>query len=298
MGGVWAEENLYEGLKTNNLYGTYEYSDFYMDPKIYDVKEGWHIPGRAMYDYLTSYAKHFDILRRIHCLVTVDEIEKLDNGWLLSTTKNDGNGSAQKTYRSRKLIMCHGLASRPNPVNLAGHETFDRPVFNHGALREKGEALANEQNVNSVTVVGASKIGYDAVYMFATHGKKVDWVVRKSGGGPVWMSTPWVKLGPWMVMLEHVACMRFFTWFSPCIWGCYDGFGTIRRLLARTRIGRWLTDNLWEKIRFDTVDFNCYRKEEKLKHLEPFERSALSSLQARPLLTPLTVSSGPLESGF
>ncbi|KAF2170748.1 hypothetical protein M409DRAFT_63824 [Zasmidium cellare ATCC 36951] len=271
LGGVWAEENLYEGLKTNNLYGTYEYSDYYMDPKIYDVKEGWHIPGRVMYDYLTDYARHFDILRCIHYLTTVDEIEKLQDGWLLRTNYANGNGSMEKTYRSKKLIMCHGLASRPNPVNLPGHQNFDRPVFNHGALRQQGEALANDPNVKSVTVVGASKIGYDAVYMFATHGKKVDWVVRKSGGGPVWMSSPWVKLGPWTVMLEHVACMRFFTWFSPCIWGCYDGFGWIRGFLARTRIGRWLTDNLWEKMRFDVVDFNGYRKEEQLKHLEPFE---------------------------
>lgn len=268
LGGVWCEENLYEGLKTNNLYGTYEYSDFYMDPKIYDVQEGWHIPGRVMYDYLTDYAKHFDILRRIHYLTTVNEIKKLDDGWEIRTTNSGG----EKTYRSRKLIMCHGLASRPNPVAMPGNEDFDRPVFNHGALREKGEALANDSNVKSVTVVGASKIGYDAVYMFATHGKKVDWVVRKSGGGPVWMSVPWVPIGPWMIMLEHMVCMRFFTWFSPCIWGCYDGFGSIRGFLARTRIGRWLTDKLWEKIRFDVVDFNCYRKEEKLKHLEPFER--------------------------
>ncbi|KAJ5438132.1 uncharacterized protein N7458_009130 [Penicillium daleae] len=28
IGGVWSEENCYEGLKTNNLGGTYEFTDF------------------------------------------------------------------------------------------------------------------------------------------------------------------------------------------------------------------------------------------------------------------------------
>lgn len=30
VGGVWAKENLYPGLKTNNLVGTYEYTDYQM----------------------------------------------------------------------------------------------------------------------------------------------------------------------------------------------------------------------------------------------------------------------------
>lgn len=269
LGGVWCEENLYEGLKTNNLYGTYEYPDFPMDPKVYDVREGWHIPGRVVYDYLTDYADHFDIRKRIRFLTKVVEIEKAEDGWDVNTVHiQDGT---EKTYTSKKLIMCNGLASSPNPVSIPGYKDFDRPVFNHGSLRSRGEALAQDPKVDRVTVVGASKIGYDAVYMFANHGKKVDWVVRKSGGGAVWMSEPWIKMGPWTIMLEHIACMRFFTWFSPCIWGNFDGFGWIRRFLARTRLGRWLTDGLWEQIRTDTVEVNGYRKEKELQHLEPWE---------------------------
>ena len=30
IGGVWAKERLYPGLKTNNMIGTYEFSDFPM----------------------------------------------------------------------------------------------------------------------------------------------------------------------------------------------------------------------------------------------------------------------------
>ncbi|KAI5364910.1 Putative FAD/NAD(P)-binding domain superfamily [Septoria linicola] len=253
LGGVWAEQNLYEGLKTNNLYGTYEYSDFPMDAR-YGVKEGQHIPGAVLYRYLTDYAEHFQLTKRLRLRMEVFEVEKLGDGWNLTTSTEDGKDC---TLRTRKLIMCC--------------ENFDKPVFNHGALRDQAEALAREPNVKDVTVVGASKIGYDAVYLFANDGKKVDWVIRKSGGGAVWMSQPWVKLGPWTVMLEHVACMRFFSWFSPCIWGDYDGFGWIRGFLNRTRIGRWLMDGLWERVRFDVIDTAGYRKEKALEHLEPLE---------------------------
>lgn len=34
VGGVWAKKNLYPGLKTNNLRGTFEYTDFPMDDRL------------------------------------------------------------------------------------------------------------------------------------------------------------------------------------------------------------------------------------------------------------------------
>lgn len=158
--------------RPTNLYGTYEYSDFPMDPKIYNVREGWHIPGARMYHYLTDYATHFDVLNDIHFMTRVKGIEKLHDDWELRRTNTDDDQT--RVYRSRKLILCNGLASKPDPVNLLGAADFDKPVFNHGDLREKGEVIANGPDVTSVTVIGASKIGYGAVSMFATHGGKVD----------------------------------------------------------------------------------------------------------------------------
>lgn len=238
----------------------------------YGVKENEHIPGDVLFRYLTDYAHHFDIFVRTHFSTKVTTVEKVEDGWKLVTTTTDLNGAAsERVYQTRKLIMCNGLASNPNPITIPGVETFGKPVFNHGALKDKAEALARDPNIKHVTVIGASKIGYDATYLFADHGKKVDWIVRKSGGGAVWMSQPWVKLGPWNVMLEHVACMRFFTWFSPCVWGDFDGFGWIRRFVNKTRLGRWLMDGLWEGVRMDVINEAGYRKEETLKHLEPSE---------------------------
>ncbi|KAK5230433.1 hypothetical protein LTR47_007575 [Exophiala xenobiotica] len=150
-------------------------------------------------------------------------------------------------------------------------EDFGRPVLNHGQMTVEADLLANDAGAQLITVVGASKTGYDAVHLFASQGKKVDWIVRESGGGGVWMSLPCVMMGPWRVLLEHTATMRFMSWFSPCIWGDYDGYGFLRRLLHGTWLGRLIVHNLWEKIRWDTVAINRYRMDPSLAHLEPRE---------------------------
>lgn len=158
------------------------------------------------------------ISHRFH--VDVKVIEKLDGAWKLSAVKTGPNGEkVDHTFFCDKLIMSNGLASSPRPISIPGQDLFDKPLFNHSGLQDKAPTVAKDPEVKTVAVIGASKIGYDAVHLFASHGKRVEWIIRESGGGAVWMSTPWIPLPPWgMVMLEHVVTTRFFTWFSPCIW--------------------------------------------------------------------------------
>ena len=40
VGGTWASERLYPGLKTNNIVGSYEFSDFPLVPKQYGIEPG------------------------------------------------------------------------------------------------------------------------------------------------------------------------------------------------------------------------------------------------------------------
>ena len=83
--GVWAEHRLYPGLMTNNMLGTYEYSDFPMDEASFGVKPGEHIPGHVVHKYLHAYAKKFDVYRRIRFRSKADTVGKQDvGGWLIS----------------------------------------------------------------------------------------------------------------------------------------------------------------------------------------------------------------------
>ena len=56
IGGVSAKEKLYPGLRSNNLVGTYEYTDFPMHER-FGVKKGEHIPGEVIHNYFRQYAK-------------------------------------------------------------------------------------------------------------------------------------------------------------------------------------------------------------------------------------------------
>ncbi|CEJ57922.1 hypothetical protein PMG11_06597 [Penicillium brasilianum] len=247
IGGVWAEENCYEGLKTNNLGGTYEFTDFPMGEK-YGIKGDKHIPGSVLHSYLNDFADHFDIRPRIRFNTQVLEIEKLSQSWRLNTVTTDSTSAV--VYTCDKIIVCSGLSSAPNPVTIRGMDEFEKPIINHSQLREEGARIAHDPNVEFVTVVGASKTGYDVVHLMASNGKKVHWVIRESGGGGVWMTSPWAKFRGVKTKLELLATMRFFTWFSPCIFGDFDGFSWFRKALHQTRLGR---------------------KEKCLQHLEPLE---------------------------
>lgn len=76
LGGVWAEERLYAELRTNNLLGSYEYSDFSMKDNVPGfVKPGQHMSGRAMHEYLKAYAAHFGIRDKIKLRCKADSVE-------------------------------------------------------------------------------------------------------------------------------------------------------------------------------------------------------------------------------
>nr|KAK5436095.1 hypothetical protein LTR18_009674 [Exophiala xenobiotica] len=158
LGGVWAKENCYDGLKTNNILGTYEFSDFPMDAK-YGIRDGQHILGFAMHQYLTDFARHYDIFRRIRLNVRVNEVHKSDNGgWDLTTVPSPGHETGETViYHTDKLIICTGLASRANPVNIKGMEDFGRPVLDHGQMTVEADLLAKDADAQLITVVGASK---------------------------------------------------------------------------------------------------------------------------------------------
>ncbi|RDH18720.1 dimethylaniline monooxygenase [Aspergillus niger ATCC 13496] len=228
VGGVWAE-NSYECLHTNNLYGTYELSSFSLDPTKYDVQPEAPIPGYVLKQYFSDFIDHFDLRRRTRFNTRVHTVRKEDGFWEVHT------GSV--LYKCSKLIMSPGLCSTANEFPIPGQQNFGRPIMNHSQLGTKGALLANDPAVKSVTVIGASKYGYDAVYLMASHGKRVEWIIRKSGGGAVWMALPWLWFGPWRLKLEGLTTTRIITWFSPCIWGNCDGFGWVRGLLHGTALG-------------------------------------------------------------
>lgn len=264
LGGVWAEHRLYPGLNTNNLLGTYEYSDFPMDETTFGVKAGEHIPGHVVHMYLQAYAKKFDVFRRIRFRSKVDTVEKLhDGGWLVNVT---GTSSDVRTnIVTKKLILATGLTSEPLFPKLKGMESFEAPLFHAKNFLEYSDTLKTAKNV---VVFGGNKSGWDVAYAYASSGIKVDFVIRASGHGPVWISPPYVT--PLKIWIEKLAHTRFLTWFSPCIWGDADGFSWIRRLFHRTVIGRWFVNSFWKILANDVIGLNNYNAHPETAKLKPW----------------------------
>lgn len=173
IGGTWAEERLYPGLKTNNLFGTYQYPDFPMESGKFGAEPGRHIPGRAVHEYLKAYAAKFDLthLIRLNTKVIVAEHQEIDGGWTL-TTQHKGEKS---TICTRKLIVATGLTSEPNLATFAGQDTFEGRIF-HGRDFPRNEDTIGSDKV--ATVYGSTKYAWDAVYAYATAGTEVHWIIR------------------------------------------------------------------------------------------------------------------------
>lgn len=175
IGGVWAKERLYDGLRTNNLKGTYEYLDYPMTPEVFGVQPGEYMTGPVMHKYLTSYAEAFGIKDKIRLRHTVLEAEHqggAEGGWVLTV---ESPGGEKKMVFARKMVLATGLTSESFLPEFKGQEDFGAPLFHSKELKKYGGTL---ESAKVVTVLGGTKSAWDAVYAYASKGIKVNWVIR------------------------------------------------------------------------------------------------------------------------
>lgn len=269
IGGTWASERLYQGLRSNNLRGTFEFPDYPFHDG-FGVKEGEHLPGHAVHDYLQEYAEHWNVAHCIRFESKVLDADKVENekrnGWLLTVR------TPRKEYKlfTTKLIVATGLTSQPQPMHVKGQEEYHAPIVNTSDLANNAPTVLQDPNVKRVTIFGGSKSAYDAVWMFASAGKQVDWVIRKSGHGPTWMSVTHVVLGPLgKFWAESLTTRRILACMSPCLWGGLDGTGWWRYFLHQTWLGRNVSDFFWWKLSSDVLDQSGFKNHESLKALIP-----------------------------
>lgn len=274
IGGVWAKEKLYPGLRANNLLGTYEYPDFPMHEG-FGVKKGEHIPGEVIHEYFRQYADKFDLTRRILLETRVRTAEKVGEGWRLvlehvgGVGKDNGRQEGGRVITCDKLMVATGLTNSPAPIDLMGSKNFQKPLVGYGDWAQREKELLGDESIQHATVLGGGKAAYDCVYLLASSGRRVTWVVRGSGHGPTYMAPAHIYVGPFYCRLELLTSLRLFTWLSPCVWGDADGFGYLRSLLHGTKAGRWFIDKFWNKLGAETIEQAGLNKHEKLKTLQP-----------------------------
>jgi cation diffusion facilitator CzcD-associated flavoprotein CzcO len=200
IGGSWACERLYPGLKTNSAVGSYEFSDFPIDIDRYSLRNQKHMPGHVIQQYLVDFADHFGFSSKIRLQTEVKSavMNEDDGTWRIeySTRCNDGVGwsgrdeGKESVLIANKLVVATGLTSQPQMPSYPGQASFQGHVLHSKELRARARDL--EEAKQNVIVVGANKSAWDACYTAShTTDGTVHMLIRPSGRGPTWI---WRKL--------------------------------------------------------------------------------------------------------
>lgn len=233
-----------------------------MDPAIFGVNPGEHIPGQVLHQYLTQFAERFDVAKRIRFHTVVENIQDGgDSGWILNLATK---GKKTKVL-AQKVICATGVTNEPFMPKLRGAEDFGAPLFHSKQFKEYADTL---DTTKRLAVLGGAKSSWDVAYAYARAGAKVDMIIRESGKGPVWMTPVYVT--PFKKALEKLIFVRFLTWLSPCIWGDADGYGFIRRFLHGTFFGRSIVNAFWWILGTDAIALGKFDNHVETKKLKPW----------------------------
>lgn len=255
IGGTWAVSRTSPLLKTQNTLGSLEYSFYSFSAEKFGVLPGAHIPGHKVQQYLQCVTEKFDLLRRTRFGVKVLSATPIPagsgEGWSLRTISYevDDDHCRECIVRCKKLVVATGLTSTPRTTDIAGSDAFLGDIIGYQDLSDPTKSkFLHCSSTRTVTVIGGSKSGHDAVYWSCLAGKKVQWVVPRSGNGIAWMTAACTRLMRRNLVVETLATTRVFSWFSPCIFGDGDGFTWPRWLLHSTKLGRWLVRRFWRAL--------------------------------------------------
>ncbi|KAJ6610187.1 FAD/NAD(P)-binding domain-containing protein [Mycena sp. CBHHK59/15] len=189
-GGVWAAERVYPGLRINNVHGEYRFTPLKMDyPSTADVIGG-RLTGDDMRLYMTTFADKF-LKGKIRFGTEVLKISRetdVTGQWAIEI--QDKHSQARETLRFSRVVLCSGGCSTPKipdelspgAAKAAGFRgmvvhpiTFGADV---GSILHKVKALpaktgAEDEDPESVVVVGCGKSAQDIAAYLANEGRKV-----------------------------------------------------------------------------------------------------------------------------
>ena len=256
VGGVWSKQRLYPNLVAQVKLGLFNYTDAPM-PDSGKTKNDM-VTGNMIHDYLQRYAEDHDLVRRIRFNTCVKNVSKTTQGWRLRIRYLQESASF---LDSAKLLVCTGVTSIPS-MPLMKMINPSMPIIHS---RDLGSAFQNldQDNVETVVVVGAAKSAYDAVYLLVSMGKTVIWLIRPNGAGPLAI-LPSELLGYFNSIA--VASTRFMTYISPSI---LNTDGMLYRFFQKSRIGRWCTSKIWDAITYLSDQHAGYASGDHVSQLKP-----------------------------
>lgn len=209
VGGVWSDGRLYPELYAQVTHSFFEFTDLPLEKEHLSPLN--YISGTALNKYLDKFTKKFNLLKCIRFRTWVKLIQELPDGrWSLKISHAEKPGN-EETLECDKLIVATGTANTPEIPKIP--QIDFRPSVRHSQEMLEYSAALESQNVEQVTVIGAAKAAYDAVYLAMKAGKRVDWIIRPNGRGPLSVY-PAKMFG---INSMNIGFSQWFTKFSPSI---------------------------------------------------------------------------------
>lgn len=189
------------------------------------------VSGDMVFKYLDRFADEHDLKRRIQFNANIENVERSPSGWRLTV-----NGNVVETS---KLIMATGVTSIENTVPFKV-SADSIPVIHCMRIAQSVPTIESKE-VDHFVIVGAAKSAYDAAYFLCSIGKKVTWIFRPQGGGPMPIM-PAEVLGMNTITLGST---RLINYLSPSL---MTKNGWLNSFFHRTALGRWLVRGHWKFI--------------------------------------------------
>lgn len=169
IGGNWDIESpfssVYESAHLISSKGMTQFADFPM-PEEYPEYPSHH----QVLAYLNSYAERFDLGQYIRKKITVNRVEKVNDGWILTISPSDGLSSTAEKYNA--IVIANGHHAEPMLPEAVGE--FSGEVLHAHAYKHHRQ-LADRR----VLVVGAGNSGCDIAVEAAIHGKSAAISMRR-----------------------------------------------------------------------------------------------------------------------
>ncbi|KLU92408.1 hypothetical protein MAPG_11354 [Magnaporthiopsis poae ATCC 64411] len=254
VGGVWSRARIYPTLFAQIKHGMFEYSFYPMRHE--GITEDGYVSGETIHQYLVDFAHDFGLAARSRLSTTVTGVVQLpDRRWRLEIA-----GSAP--IECEKLIYASGAVSHPVMPTWPTASSFTAPIIHSYDVGTHLDQL-KAADVGTATVVGGAKSSYDTVFLLLKAGKRVHWIIRDSGGGPLAIMPP-TLLGRFNTM--DVLTMGITTMMGACV---FNTDGPVLHFLQRTLLGRFLAWLYWYIVNWLADSHAGYSKSENARKLRP-----------------------------
>ena len=252
VGGVWSKSRIYPNLVAQVKHGLFNYSDTPM-PKHGATKNDL-VTAKMIHSYMEKYAEDHDLFSRIRFNTWVDKAERCPRGWRLHLR------GSNDVVETEKLLVATGVTSIPSMPEFS-LDNASIPVVHSRDLAASVPALGSD-DIQNVVVIGAAKSAYDAVYLLLSMGKKVTWLIRPNGAGPM------IILPAELLGLNSIAIgsTRLMSYLSPSI---LNSKGAISAFFQRTILGRWITGKFWDVVSYLSDRHAGYADGDHISALRP-----------------------------